>query len=87
MFQTPNQWSLNQLGVPVYPQDRFQVGCWLALFHQQSGPKRRTPVVIVSGTANRLTGEREQTRIDGPVAAQKYRRRLWFNTRPRWPAE
>ena len=87
MFQTPNQWSLNQLGVPVYPQDRFQVGCWLALFHQQSGPNRRTPAVIVSGTANRLTGEREQTRIDGPVAAQKYRRRLWFNTRPRWPAE
>ena len=87
MFHTPNQWSLNQLGVPVYPQDRFQVGCWLALFHQQSDTHRKTPAVIVSGTANRLTGEREQTRIDGPVAAQKYRSRLWFNTRPRWPGE
>ena len=87
MFHTPNQWSLDQLGVPVYPQDRFQFGCWLALFDQQSGSNERTPAVIVSGTANRWTGEREQTRIDGPVDAQKYRTRLWFNTRPRWSAE
>ena len=86
-FQTPNQWSLDKLGVPVYPQDRFQAGCWLALLDQQSGPNGRTPTVIVSGVANRLTGERKQTRIDGPVAAQKYRHRLWFNTRPRWPSE
>ena len=86
-FQTPNQWSLDKLGVPVYPQDRFQAGCWLALLDQQSGPNGRTPTVIVSGVANRLTGERKQTRINGPVAAQKYRHRLWFNTRPRWPSE
>ena len=87
MFQTPNQWSLDQLGVPVYPQDRFQVACWLTLFEQQSSTNGRTPAVIVSGTANRWTGEREQTRINGPVDAQKYRNGLWFNTRPRWPAE
>ena len=85
IFRTPNQWSLDQLGVPVYPQDRFQVGCWLALFKQQSETTNRIPMVIVSGTANRLTGERAETRINAPVAAQKYRNRLWFNTRPRWP--
>ena len=87
MFQTPNQWSLDQLGVPVYPQDRFQFGCCQALFDQQGGTNGRTPAVIVSGTAHRWTGEREQTRINGPVDAQTYRTRLWFNTRPRWSAE
>ena len=87
MFQTPNQWSLDQLGVPVYPQARFQFSCWLTLLHQQNGTNGRPPAVIASGTANRLTGEREQTRINGPVDAQKYRNRLWFNTRPRWPTK
>lgn len=85
MFRTPNQWSLDQLGVPVYPQDRFQVGCWLALFEQQNKTNGRFPAIMVSGSADRLSGQRQQTRIDGPVAAQKYRNRLWFNTQPRWP--
>lgn len=83
-FQTPNQLSLDRLGVPVYPQDRFQVGCWLALF-EPIKTNGRPPAIIVSGTADRLTGQRQQIRIDGPVAAQKYRNRLWFNTQPRWP--
>ena len=82
--QTPNQWSLNMLGVPVYPQDRFQAACWLSLTKEQALSGGRSPTLTVSGTANRFTGEREQIRIDGPVAAQKYRRKLWLNTLPRW---
>ena len=81
---TPNQWSLNTLGVPVYPQDRFQAACWLTLSNQKSSFNDRGPALVVAGTADRLTGEREQIRIDGPVAAQKYRQQLWFNTLSRW---
>ena len=81
---TPNQWSLSRLGVPVYPQDRFQAACWLAFLESDERTNGRPPAVNALGTAARLTGQRVQTRIDGPVATQKYRGQLWFNTRPRW---
>ena len=81
--QTSNQWSLDTLGVPIYPQGRFQAACWLAVSEREYSTNRRGSVVIVSGTADRLTGQRKQTRIDGPVDAQKYRQKLWFNTLPR----
>ena len=83
-LQTPNQWSLETLGVPVYPQDRFQAACWLALFERQAETNERNPALTVSGTADRLTGRREQVRIDGPMAIQEYRKQLWLNTLSRW---
>ena len=78
-----NSRSLNTLSVPVYPQDRFQMACWMTWLEQQATSSRRSPAVLVSSTANRWTGERLHTRIDGPVALQKYRDQRWFNTRPR----
>ena len=78
-----NSRSLSTLGVPVYPQDRFQMACWMAWLESQSNASGLNPVVLVSSTANRWTGQRLHTRIDGPVAVQKYRNQRWFNTRSR----
>ena len=82
--QTPNPLSLQTLGVPVYPQDRFQAACWLAMFKKQAKTNGRSPTLTVLATADRFNGERKQIRIDGPVAAQKFRQQLWLNTLPRW---
>lgn len=58
-----NHWSLVDLHVPAYPQDRFQVAVALAIAdHYELGDQIH---VELQGKSNRFTGDRTKTMIDG----------------------
>ncbi|MCC9606743.1 hypothetical protein LOC68_16330 [Blastopirellula sp. JC732] len=76
-----SQWSLHALNVPIYPDDRFQVGVAIAasqrygvaLFSQMS----------VQDPADRWRGERTETRYRGPEQMKEATKRFWLNAEPR----
>ena len=54
-------WSLDALGVPIYPQDRFQLGvAEAAIASQHLGGDFR---IVMQSTADRRTGERDEQTI------------------------
>lgn len=74
-------WSIDALSVPIYPQDRFQIGVALALINQLgSDPSIR---VVRQGMAARRTGKRRTevfSRLDRVhMAAETF----FFNAHPR----
>jgi hypothetical protein len=77
--------SLKQLGVPVYPQARFQAACLVSLGSTGESGRfefRRQPILI-SKTSDRMTGGRQTERLDSEMAWQRYVRRHWLNLQPR----
>jgi len=75
-----DNWSLNALDVPIYPQDRFQLGVAEAV-GRRYGLNRLLRVVLMT-PADRFTGKRESTTLEGVQAIVAARKRYWFNTHP-----
>lgn len=58
-----SKWSLTQLGVPIYPQDRFQAGVADSLAQIVDSPFEIRAHVL--GIASRVTGKRESKTLTG----------------------
>lgn len=72
--------SLEQLKVPIYPQDRFQLGVALSIVREYELGDAAT--VVWEGTSNRMTGARKRKTYQGneiESAADRY----WLNVEPR----
>ncbi|MEL7496778.1 MAG: hypothetical protein AAFN77_04165 [Planctomycetota bacterium] len=81
-----NQWSLDTLGVPVYPQARFQIGCGIAVV--QKLPPRSTFVFEVGTLSDRWGGERVTAesgsdRSAPPRRLEDLAEKYWLNVQPR----
>lgn len=74
-----DRWSLAELGVPIYPQDRFHTGLCLALL----GRYQLDAVAVHSASPARLTGKREQQRWTGDDEILNATSRFCLNARPR----
>lgn len=61
-------WSLASLGVPIYPQDRFQLGVALAV--AQRCDLKESAIVTLEGVAARATGKRARRRLQGTEQMQ-----------------
>lgn len=79
-----SEWSLEELGVPVYPQSRFQLGVIQAVLEERE--IRNGFHLELSSQSNRLTGERETevfANLDRlKIAVRKFRlntksRKIW----------
>jgi hypothetical protein len=75
-----DRWSLDALYVPIYPQDRFQVGVALALARTEKLKQIR---VVMLGPANRWTGKRTSHQYDGVPAIEELAGRYRCNAFPR----
>jgi hypothetical protein len=76
-----DQWSLETLAVPIYPEDRFQIGVALALAERYGlGEDLR---VEIDGPANRWTGERSRTILEGEEQIREAAGQFLFNALPR----
>lgn len=75
------RWSLEELGVPIVPQQRFYVGVARALARstEEFGIK-----VTLLDTASRWSGARKQQVVTGRSALEQVSQKYWFNTKPRW---
>lgn len=76
-----DRWSLRTLGVPVYPQDRFQLGVALAL--ARDARLDRQIRVELRSTADRFSGLRETEVLVGRPALQRATRHYFFSATPR----
>ena len=76
-----DRWSLEALGAPVYPQDRFQVGVALALAEKYNlGQDIR---VEIDSPANRWTGNRSTKVYQGAGAIRELAGQYRLNAFPR----
>ena len=76
-----DRWSLEAVGAPIYPQDRFQVGVALAIAEKYDlGQDIR---VEIDGPANRWTGRRTTEIYRGAEAIRKLVLQFRFNALPR----
>jgi len=74
------RWSLDALDVPIYPQDRFQLGVAIALTEADgSGDGIR---VVLDGRANRWTGKRSRRELVGRKELLREAERFWLNALP-----
>jgi hypothetical protein len=74
------RWSTQTLGVPVYPQARFEFA--VAVAAQQKFRQSRGLPIEISEASNRWNGTRASRRISGDqIEIQK--RQYWLNTRAR----
>ena len=76
-----SQWSLQTLGVPIYPQARFQLG--VALFLRNQAGKLQAMQVELRSAADRFTGERLTKRLSRSDDLATATRLFWINTRHR----
>jgi hypothetical protein len=75
------RWSLETLAVPIYPQDRFQLGVAIAL---TEADKMEAGIrVVLDGRANRWTGKRSQRELVGRKELLREAERFWLNALPR----
>lgn len=77
--------SLARLGVPVYPQARFQAACLVEIgtSGEGGGMGLRGQPILISETSSRMTGRRQTERLDSQMAWQRYCDRQWLNLIPR----
>ncbi len=84
-----SEWSLNELGVPVYPQSRFQLAVAMAVVekankNQTNGPSRNRGFQIeLRHQSNRFTGRRRTETLTGVDQFKMKTSRFWLNTRAR----
>ena len=76
-----DRWSLATLGVPIYPQDRFQLGVALAI--ARDARLDRGIRVDLRSTADRYTGAREREVLLGRPALLRAADRFFFSAIPR----
>ena len=75
-----DQWSLAELGVPIYPQDRFQLGVAAAVIEES---KLRAFVITRQSMSGRFSGEREKREIKDRDQLEEEMGRFRINARPR----
>ena len=75
------RWSLEELGVPVYPNARFQLGVARAVSDQLDD--ERFLRVQVKSHSNRRTGQRSSQQIRGTSEMKEQSSEFWLNTVPR----
>ena len=73
-------WSLNALQVPIYPQQRFQLGVATSFLAQ--GQLDRGFRLQLLGMSNRWTGERSTTTLRDRMQLDAAARRYWFHAQP-----
>ena len=76
-----SEWSLNAVGVPVYPQARYQLGMALSLAKLLDS-EFEVRVRMLS-SASRWDGKRNETLAEGKSQLKKLARQFWLNTVPR----
>ena len=74
-----DRWSLESLGVPIYPQDRFQVGVAMAVMRQS---RTQAFVVTVQSMSDRFTGKRSSNEFTNRDALEKELGRFLVNADP-----
>ena len=78
-----DQWSLDELDAPIYPQDRFQIAVALAI--AQRYELDRSVRVLRQSASDRFTGERSEQMIVGTeqlkIAAERFRLNTLARTR------
>jgi len=74
-------WSLETLGVPIYPENRFRVGVALWII-ERHGLKKQIALEL-AGPADRLSDRREVSRFEGAAEIEQAADRYWFNSHPR----
>lgn len=82
-----SQWSIEELGVPVYPQARLQLAIALAAIEKKSNDPQRGDrgrfQVELRHQSNRFTGEREDEILTGPDQFKMKASKYWLNTKAR----
>ena len=77
--------SLDRLDVPIYPQDRFQLGVALAIARRY-GLEENVHAVLESAS-DRITGKRRREVLHGLAEIEAATDRFWFSAQPRQPVE
>ncbi len=82
------RWSLAELGAPLYPQARFQLGVAIAvgrILEQQAPETDTAPRIKIQfeGAAGRWTGKRKVSEYTGLKEIEALSSRFWLNTSPR----
>ena len=75
-----DRWSLDSVLVPLYPQDRFQVGVALGMADRF---KLKQLKVVIEGPADRWTGRRTTQVHEGLEAVEQLASRYRFGAKPR----
>ena len=75
-----DQWSLAGLGVPIYPQDRFQLGVAAAVIEEA---KLQAFVITRQSMSERFSGDRKEQEIKSRDQLEEELGRYWINARPR----
>jgi hypothetical protein len=83
-----DRWSLAELGAPIYPQARFQLGVAIAVgnkIQQDQGKEAEQPQIklLFEGAAHRLTGKRKISEHIGLTQVESLEDRFWLNSVPR----
>ncbi len=74
-------WSQQTLGVPLYPQDRFQLGVARAIANQLNSEIEIRATLL--GPASRFDGHRNEWELSGRTAIRQASEKFWLNTMPR----
>ncbi|WP_299459420.1 hypothetical protein [uncultured Gimesia sp.] len=82
------RWSLAELGAPIYPQARFQLGVAIAVgksLEQETENREKQPQIklLFEGAAHRLTGKRKISEYSGLKQIELLTNRFWLNAEPR----
>ena len=82
-----SQWSLEELGVPVYPQMRLQLAVAMAVVERATedngrGQRGRSQIEL-RHQSNRFTGERFNEFLTGPDQFKMKQSKFWLNMRAR----
>ncbi len=75
-----DRWALASLSAPIYPQNRSQLGVAAAVIERVHLANRAR--VIRLGLANRFSGAREETILQGPAQLAAAGDEYFFNSRP-----
>ncbi len=73
-----HRWSLAELGLPSYPQDRFQLGVARSVLDRL--PADSDFLIIHQSVADRFTGSRQTTQIESRVELERFAQRYWLNS-------
>lgn len=75
-----DQWSLQTVSAPIYPQDRFQIGVATQLIEGLPVGSWR---LHWYSQADRWTGQREHRELNSVAQIEQFTKRFWLNAKPR----
>lgn len=83
-----DRWSLVELGAPIYPQARFQLGVAIAVSRMtdqelENDSEQPQVKLLFESAAHRFTGKRKISDYTGLTQIEPLTKRFWFNALPR----